>query len=209
MKVIVLGATGSVGRLAVASLLAQGHVVTAFARKPGKLGIAHPALRVRAGDAMDADSVSSAMAGQDAVVITLGAGASLTSRVRSVGTANVIAAMREHGVRRLVCQSTLGVGDSWDNLDFFWKYLMFGLLLRPAFRDHQRQEKMVRESELDWTIVRPSAFTDEQPGPDLKVDFPPGDRGLALKIARKEIAAFLLRCIDEASFLHRAVAISH
>jgi uncharacterized protein YbjT (DUF2867 family) len=82
------------------------------------------------------------------------------SLIRSQGTMNVIQAMQKHGVRRLICQSTLGAHESWSNLNFFWKRIMFGALLKPVFLDHELQEKLVRASGLDWTIVRPSAFAD-------------------------------------------------
>ncbi|MEJ2018804.1 MAG: NAD(P)H-binding protein, partial [Maritimibacter sp.] len=108
MKVIVIGATGSIGRLTVKNLLAEGHSVTAFARRPDRVGIEHSELTLRAGDARDAAAVTAAIRGQDAVVITLGAGASRRNKIRSEGTLAVIRAMQETGVRRLIVQSTLG-----------------------------------------------------------------------------------------------------
>jgi uncharacterized protein YbjT (DUF2867 family) len=209
MKVIVFGATGSVGRLAVDSLLADGHEVTAFARRPDALEISHPRLNRLAGNAMRLEEVCNAVAGQDAVVITLGSGSSRTSVVRSRGTGHIVKAMQRHGVDRLICQSTLGAGDSWSNLNFFWKRIMFGLLLRPIFLDHERQEQLVRESGLDWTIVRPSAFTDGPADGNYKVDIPAGERGLRLKISRADIAGFLAGCLRDTAFIHRAVGISH
>ena len=110
MKVIVFGATGTVGRLAVEELLKAGHSVTAFARAPQKLGQTNPKLRLVAGDAMRQSDVSAAVLGQDAVVVTLGAGMSRKSTIRSQGTMNIIKAMQAHGVRRLIAQSTLGNG---------------------------------------------------------------------------------------------------
>lgn len=160
MKVIVFGATGTVGRLAVARMLEDGHAVTAFARNPGTLKDAAPGLSRVAGNALSPADVSRAVQGHDAVVITLGSGMSRRGRIRSEGTLNVIQAMQEHGPRRLICQTTLGAHDSWETLNFFWKHIMFGLLLRPVFRDHERQEDLVRASGLDWTIVRPGAFAD-------------------------------------------------
>ena len=209
MNVIVFGATGTIGALAVRDMLAAGHKVTAFARNPGKLGLSDPNLRRVAGDARDPDAVRAAMAGHDAAVITLGAGMSRTSRIRSHGTLTIIRAMQETGVRRLICQSTLGAHDSWSNLNFFWKRIMFGALLRPVFHDHERQEDMVRASGLDWTIVRPSAFADGPATGAFKEDVRPGDRALSLKIARADIAAFLTRQLGEARYLRHAVGISN
>jgi uncharacterized protein YbjT (DUF2867 family) len=207
MKVIVFGATGTVGGHVVSRLCDEGHEVTAFSRRPGP-ATATPNLRHVNGDALDPDAVAAAVSGQDAVVITLGAGASRRSRVRSEGTLNVISAMHRHGVRRLVCQSTLGAHESWGNLDFFWKRVMFGALLRPVFLDHERQEQLVRASGLDWTIVRPSAFQDAPEAGDYIEDVAPTRRDLRLKIAIPDIAAFLARQLREDRYLHRAVGIT-
>lgn len=208
MKVIVIGATGTVGKLAVEKLLEGGHAVTAFARSSGKLDIVHPNLTPAAGDATEPQAVADAIAGHDAVVVTLGSGLSRKSVIRSAGTLNVIQAMQRHGVRRLICQTTLGAHESWSNLNFFWKRIMFGALLRPVFKDHELQESLVRASGLDWTIVRPGAFTDDPATGDFREDFPPSTRNLRLKISRADVAAFLARQLSDPRYRHRAVAIS-
>ncbi|MFK7755185.1 MAG: NAD(P)-dependent oxidoreductase [Sedimentitalea sp.] len=208
MKVIVIGATGTIGRLAVAQMLAQGHSVTAFSRNPNALDTDHPALTLAPGDVQDLQNLTAAVAGHDAVVITLG-NASLVSPIRSKGTLNVIRAMQNTGVSRLICQSTLGARESWSNLNFFWKRIMFGGLLRVVFRDHEVQEQLVEASGLDWTIVRPAAFVDGPATGTFKEAFPPTLRGLTLKISRSDIANFLTRQLSETSYHHRAVAISN
>ena len=209
MKTIIFGATGSVGRLAVERMLAEGHAVTAFARNPAKIGIEHANLSLFAGDAFDHEHVMKAVAGHDAVIVVLGAGARRNSTVRSQGTMHVIEAMHAHGVRRLVCQSTLGAHESWSNLNFFWKRIMFGMLLRPVFLDHELQEKLVRASGLDWTIVRPGAFTDGPATGGYREAFGPTVRNLALKITRADVAAFLSRQLTDRAYLQHAVAISN
>jgi uncharacterized protein YbjT (DUF2867 family) len=206
MNVIVFGATGSIGRPSVRALLDKGHAVTAFARRPERLGFADPALRLVRGDATDDADVAAAMPGHDAAVVTVGAGRQ--GGVRAPATLNVIRAMQAHGVRRLICQSTLGAHDSRGNLDWFWKHVMFGALLRPAFRDHELQESLVRASGLDWTIVRPSAFTDDPAGCSFREDFGSEDRSLKLRISRADVAGFLVRQIGETRYLRQAVGIS-
>ncbi len=209
MKVIVFGATGTVGRLAVKDMLAAGHQVTAFARNPKKLLSGAPGLTLSAGDAMNPNDVAAAIEGHDAVVVALGSGMSRKSKIRSEGTLNVIRGMQKHGVRRLIVQSTLGAHESWSNLNFFWKRIMFGALLRPVFLDHELQETIVAASGLDWTIVRPGAFTDEPAKGGYKEDFGPAERRLSLKIPRADLAAFLNRQLTEVTYLGRAVAISN
>lgn len=208
MKVIVVGATGTIGRLAVHEMLAAGHKVTAFCRTPQSLEIEHSNLTQYPGDVLVQEDIDQAVAGQDAVIVALG-NSSLVSPIRSEGTANVISAMQKAGVSRLICQSTLGAQESWSNLNFFWKRIMFGGLLRVVFRDHERQERLVEDSGLNWTIVRPGAFTDGPATGRFKEAFPPTLRGLKLKIARSDVAQFLTRQLTDVQYVNRAVAISN
>jgi putative NADH-flavin reductase len=207
MKVVIFGATGSVGRLMVAQALEEGHTVTAFARDPAKLSITHPNLRVIQGDAMDPAAVEQAVRGQDAVVCALGAGAKGT--IRSEGTRNIVAAMERAGVRRLVCQSSLGVGDSRENLNFFWKYVMFGMLLREAYADHVAQESQVMRSALDWTIVRPGAFTDGPRTGRYRHGFAADDKAITFKVSRADVAEFMLKQLTDRSYLRKTPALSY
>ena len=209
MKTIVFGASGTIGKLAVQQMLKDGHEVTAFARNPQKLAINDPKLTYVAGDALSASSVADAVKGHNAVVITLGSGMSRKSVIRSQGTLNVIQAMQQHGVERLICQSTLGAHESWSNLNFFWKRIMFGALIRPVFLDHELQENFVRASGLEWTIVRPGAFSDGPATGAFKEDIKPKDRALTLKISRADIAKFLSRQLSDLRYAHRAVGISN
>lgn len=207
MKLIIFGSTGSIGRQLVNQALEQGHTVTAFARDASKIAINHNNLRIALGDVMDPASVESAVQGHDAVLCSLGAGRKGT--VRSVGTRNIISAMGRVGVRRFICQSTLGAGDSRGNLNAFWKYIMFGLLLRPAYADHIRQESYVRQSRLDWTIVRPGAFTDGARTGQYRHGFPGTDRTTKLKISRTDVADFMLKQLADDTYLHKAPGISY
>lgn len=208
MKTIVFGATGTIGRLTVRQLLSEGHTVTAFARNPHKLGFTDPNLAMFSGDASDAGDVSNAIKEHDVVVITLGSGMSRKSTIRSVGTMNVIRGMQKQGVDRLICQSTLGAHESWSNLNFFWKRIMFSFLLRPVFKDHELQENLVRASGLNYTIVRPSAFTDDIANGGFNIDVKPTERKLSLKIPRGDVAAFLARQVSDLTYSGRAVGIS-
>lgn len=106
-----------------------------------------------------------------------------------------------------MCQSTLGVGSSRPNLNLWWKYVMFGALLRPAYADHVRQESVMENSDLDWTIVRPSAFADTSAGP-VGHGFGGSQTGLRLKNSRADVAAFLLAQVEDGTYLRRAVSVS-
>lgn len=207
MKLIIFGATGSLGRHLVDRALDQGHDVTAFSRDPSVLAREHPRLAHFTGDALDPDAVHEAVAGHDAVLFALGAGRKGT--VRAEGVRNAIDAMGRHGVRRLVCATTLGAGDSRANLNFFWKRIMFGLLLRQAFADHEAQEAFIRQSELDWIIVRPGAYTDGPATGEYRVGFSKTARKLALKVSRADVAEFMLKQLASDTYLHQAPGLSY
>ncbi|MEI7057671.1 SDR family oxidoreductase [Nocardioides sp. CCNWLW239] len=205
MNITVFGATGTIGRLVVDQALAAGHHVTAFTRDAARVTAAHDRLHVVVGDVTDPAACLPAVKDADAVIVTLGAGRK--GEIREAGTRAVVTAMREAGVRRLVCQTTLGVGSSRANLDLFWKYVMFGALLRAAYADHVRQEAVVEASGLDWTTVRPSAFADQSPAP-VRHGFGGSESGLRLKIARADVAAFVLAQVEDETYLRRPVSIS-
>ena len=207
MKLLIFGSTGSIGRQLVKQALEHRHIVTAFARDPLKLGVKHDNLKVVQGDVMDWPSVEKAVEGQDAVLCSLGAGAKGT--VRSGGTGNIIRAMEKAGVRRFICQSTLGVGDSWDNLSFLWKYIMFRGLLRQAYADHVSQENYVKQSHLDWTIVRPAAFTDGNHSCEYRHGFAGTDKTTRLKISRADVADFMLKQLTDDTYLHKTPGLSY
>jgi uncharacterized protein YbjT (DUF2867 family) len=215
MKVLVLGATGGSGRGAVAQLLADGHEVTAFVRRPGELP-EHPRLRYHAGDAMSASDVDRAVQGHDAVVIALGIrenpfrvrllGAARTPiNIRSAGTRHAIAAMQKHGVRRLIVQSSYGVGATRERLRLI-DALFFELLLKPQITDTELQERAVIESDLDWVIVQPVHLT------DAADDAAPFDsvsgETRATSVSRRSVGRYIAHAVARPELVHASVALS-
>lgn len=208
MKLIIFGSTGSVGRHIVKQALMLGHEVTAFARtRDNLMDIDDPKFRFYKGDVLDLESVQLAVTGHEAVLCALGAGREC--HVRAKGTHNIIQAMEHAGVDRLICQSTLGAGDSRGNLNFFWKHIMFGWFLKDAFLDHERQEQFVRRSNLTWTIVRPAAFQDGKATGNYKHGFSPYEKNLTLKISRADVAHFLLMQVTSDQYLRQAPGLSY
>ncbi len=208
MKVLVIGASGTIGQHLVQQSLKEGHQVTAFCRDPSRLD-AHPNLVPFAGDAGVYADVLSAMNGQETVIIVLGSGKKRTGNIRSLGTKHVVQAMRTEGVKRLICQTTLGCGDSHATLNFFWKYIMFGWFLKAVFLDHEAQEKVVKESGLDWTLIRPGAFMD---GPQTGVYYHGNltqSNKLKLKVSRQDVADFLVKQIHSTQYLFKTPGLSY
>lgn len=215
-RILVVGASRGTGLATVKQLLDQGNRVTAFSRGAGSLEIQSERLQLLEGDAANPRDVDAAVKGHDAVVVTLGIsdnplrvrllGAGSTPvDVRSRGTANVIAAMRKHGVRRLVVQTTFGVGATRDQLGWMDR-LFFNLLLKPQIADTEIQNEAVIASDLDWVIAQPVHLTEdaESPMPFLSTD---GTTG-AMKVSRASVAKFLAQAATHADYVGRSVAVS-
>jgi putative NADH-flavin reductase len=212
MRILVFGATGGTGRQLVAQALADGHDVTAFGRNPAAAETSHPSLRIVRGDAMDPAVVERIMPGHDAVISVLGAPATRTGRVRSDGTRNIVHAMERVGIRRFVCQTSLGYGDSQQVLDrtpFYFKYVIVPFVLRAGFADHQRQEGVIKESRLDWIIVRPGSLTDGPHTGAYRHGFPASDTTIKAKVSRADVADFMLKQLADDTYLRKTPGISY
>ena len=163
MKLLVIGASQGTGALCVKSALAKGHAVSAFSRTPAKLEVTHPALTKIAGDFHDAASVRAAVAGHDAVIICASPSSLRTIKEQpdyfSRGTQHCIDAMKEHGVKRLVVLSAHGAGETKQLASWLPKTLIIDGVLKGFFRDHEVQERMTKDSGLDFVIARPTRLT--------------------------------------------------
>jgi putative NADH-flavin reductase len=209
MKLLVIGASQGTGALCVKSGLAKGHSVTAFARSPGKLLLEHPKLTRVAGSFHDAAQVDAAVAGQDAVIIT----ASSTSLQGfkdkpdyfSHGTRLVIEAMKTHGVKRLVVLSAMGVGESRNRMNFIVRALMIDGFLKLAFADHEVQERLVRESGLEWVLARPPRLTNGAARGAYETSLT--DSKVPMSISRADLADFLVIACESEKFVGHAVAL--
>jgi uncharacterized protein YbjT (DUF2867 family) len=214
MRVLVVGASGGTGREVVRALLARGHEVTAMARTAERLADA-PGLTRHVGDALRAPDVDAVMSGHDAVVVTLGIPenplrvrlglAKAPIDLRSRGTANVIDAMHRCGVRRLVVQTSYGVGSSRDQLPLKWA-LIFAALLRPQIDDTEVQEAAVRASGLDWTLVQPVGLVDVPTG---RPTFTSREgRVQAMSVARCDVAEVIAGSVAGGDDVGATVAVS-
>lgn len=164
MKILVIGATGGTGQAIVREALARGHDVTALVRSRAKAHPLLPGIEMVEGDARDNAAVTGALTGCDAVISALGTRKISFIRrvtVMSDATRAVVVAMNERGVRRLVCITGVGAGDSAGHGGFVYDRLIKPVFLRTIYQDKDRQEAIIRTSDLDWVIVRPTVLTDK------------------------------------------------
>lgn len=206
-RILILGATGGTGRQVVEQAVAKGFDVTVLVRDAAKLS-ATQAVRVLTGDLVaDPAVLDSAVPNQDAVICTLGVGRSFRSRgLMSRIAPAVVAALERHGVRRLIFTSAFGVGTTRRDTPLLPR-IFIATLLRDIYADKQAGEATVQGSALDWTIVYPAGLTN---GPRTGT-YRAGEH-LALfgfpRIARADVADFLLRQVDDGSFIRKGVLVA-
>ncbi len=201
MNLVVLGATGGTGRIVVEQALAAGHTVTALVRSPERLALRNPNLHVIAGQATDPSAVSRALDGADALISTLGGSGSLISD----STQAIIDAAPKAGVSRVVVLSSFLV--ERDRFDPVTR-LLTGLAMGSMIKDKSAGEKALRESDLDWTIVYASGLTDGPPSGSVVVLTEGSKWSLSQRIARADVAAWLVQAATSPETSRRSVSIT-
>jgi putative NADH-flavin reductase len=206
MKVIIFGASGKTGKYLVEQALTDGHEVTAFVRDESKLDIAHENLTNFVGDVLTFETVSESLEGQEIVICSLGTSDLGDTTLRTKGTKNIVEAMSVNDANRLFVISAMGVGESWKSLSFFSKAL-FATLLRSSRIDHEAQEEIVMNTNLDWTIVRPSGLMDTP----ITGIYDVGENIAAKtsRIARADVSDFIIKEIKNNSYVKKAITITN
>lgn len=209
MKLAVLGATGLTGGLVVAEALARGDEVAALVRDPRRVSLEHPRLTVLAGSPTAAADVERCVRGADAVIHCLGIGGtgdgSPTTLV-SDSVKVVLAAMKSHGVPRIVCMSNVGAGGSGTWVANRIVIPLFVRWLRPILEDKDRMEAALRESDLAWVSVRLPNIIE---GPEKPLRVSDDGRGIGLSITATSAARFLLACASAPDFVRATPSISN
>jgi uncharacterized protein YbjT (DUF2867 family) len=209
LRILIIGATGGTGRELVRQALEQGHQVTALVRKPKKMKLEHPNLRVVKGNVRDYDSIESAMRGQSAVLCALGTKRFFfPNRVVSNGTANILRAMKSCNVPRLVCESSLGIGNTVGRLGLLYTFFVVPLILPFIFYDKVRQEKLIEESDSDWVIVRPAVLSNAPARGRYRHGRNVGNYLWTNRIARGDVADFMLKQLTDDDYIGSAVGVA-
>ncbi len=203
MKVAIFGASGKTGILTVFQALDKGYEVTAFARNPEKVTIRHKNLTTIQGNILEYEKVKSAVTGQDGVISTLGIEGRKYSTELSEGTANIIRAMKETGVKRFICMSSAGI--LGNDAGFIFGKIFLPLFLKQVFEDKKRQMKVIQESDLEWIIIRPTGLTDipKTGKAKIRTGIPMGRT-----VPRADVADFMLKLLTDKQYDHQMPSIS-
>ncbi len=210
MKILVFGSTGATGQQIVKQALQLGYKVTAFARDPSKVILKHEKLSIVKGDILDYDSIEKAVQSHNAVMSALGIRTFKKNSIMSDGTRNIIKAMQQQNIKRFICMSSIGVGNSKEQqsgLGFLYNKILIPYLMKNMFNDKELQEQIIQESNLNWTIVRPTRLTNGEKTGNYKA-FSYNERNYNPKISRADVAGFMLEILNNDKYIKECVSIS-
>lgn len=205
MRVLIIGASKGIGLETTRQALDAGHDVRALARSATAIAVSNPSLEKMRGDALKTKNVEAALVGVDVVIQTLGVGLGDLFRpvhLFSDATRVLIAAMRRQGVKRLICVTGFGAGDSRASISCLQR-LPFQIVFGRAYDDKSLQEQLIKESELDWTIARPGVLTSGPRTGHYRIlsEAPQWRNGI---ISRADVAEFLVRQIGDQTYIRKA-----
>jgi putative NADH-flavin reductase len=221
MKLTIVAATGGIGRQILDQAVAAGHEVTAVVRNPKNLSQPVPAVTADLAAGVDPAVLESALGGADAVLSGLGPRSNAEAGIASRGTRAIIAAMQATGVRRLVVVSAAPIGTvpspgrpeppRHDPGDGFFMRHLFSHVAKTLFREHYADlavmEDLVRDSGLDWTLVRPPRLTDGPLTGRYRTAFGRNIRG-GWKVSRADVADYMLRVLDQPETIKQIVGMA-
>jgi putative NADH-flavin reductase len=201
-RVLIIGASKGIGLETTRQALEAGHSVRALARSATRISLPNPKLEKVRGDALKSEDVEAALNGVDVVIQTLGV--SLGDLFRPVhlfsdATQVLLAAMKGQGVKRLICVTGFGAGDSRASISCLQR-VPFQLLFGRAYDDKSLQERLIKKSSLDWTIARPGILTSGRRTGRYRIIDEPSQWRNGI-ISRADVAEFLVQQIEEQTYI--------
>jgi putative NADH-flavin reductase len=204
MNIVVFGGTGDVGQEIVSKLIDQDKKVAVLTRQSKQ---SSDKITYVVGNVLDYNSVETCIENSDQIIIALGFNNSATDTM-SKGTQNILNAMKVKNCNRVVCLSAQGVGDSWDYMPREFKEMVTNNpVLDASFKDHSIQEEIIKSSEFEWTIVRPTEIIDSVESKTFTINYP--TESSTFQISKYDVAQFIIDQLADNKFSRRTVMITN
>jgi len=215
MKILILGANGRTGRRIVDECIKRNHEVHALVRMADSLAPAN-GLRIFEGSCLDYKTLDRALTGTQAVVCTLNISRQSDfpwARLKAPKTlisdtiAMLIPLMHAHGISRIITVSASGVGDSEGQLPGWFRWLIRNSNIMYGYEDHARQEKILSNSDLEWTILRPVGLTNSEKNASVHL-CRAAEKPSSMMIPRQAVASFIVEALEQHKLIQETVTIS-
>jgi putative NADH-flavin reductase len=209
MKIAIFGATGKTGQHLVQQALDADYEVAALVRNPAKLTLQHDHLKVIQGDVLNDAAIETVIKNAEAVISVLGPSSNKPEYLISQGTDKILTAMKRHNVQRLIISAGAGVRDPQDKIGVMDKVIggLLHLVSKNVVEDMKQVVEKVRQSDREWTIVRVPMLTDDEKQNSLRVGYL--GQGVGIRLARADMAAFMLKQLQDTAHLRQAPVISN
>ena len=208
MKIFIVGGTGGTGRQIIEQALLENHLVTALVRNPVKLKIDHPNLKIVKGNILEPDTFEKAIKENEVVISALGHKRFfIKTNILSEGTKNIVNAMEKHKVKRFICITSMGVNDSRFRLGLYYTLFVIPVILLFYFLDKEKQERIIQQSSLDWTIVRPGQLTNGKKRTTYRHGPKLGSYIFTKMISRADVAHFILSELKNGNYIKKSPSI--
>lgn len=211
MKIAVFGSTGPSGQLFIKYALEQGHSVNAFARNPSKINLLNNNLEIIKSDLNDIQAIGQAITGVDAVVSLMGPlGNDKRNSELGDGYINIIDAMKKNYVNRIIALGTASIKAEEDRPVFKFRFLvaMVRRIIPGSYNEIVRIGNIVRNSGLDWTLVRVAILTDRNAGGEIRTGYY-GRGKLRMTISRADLAKYFVTQLEDRTYIRKAPAVSN
>jgi len=210
MKLLIIGSTGRTGKELIKQGLAQGHYITALARKPAKIKIKNKNLKIVKGNVLKLETLEKAFENQDVILSALGhKRLIIKTNILSEGTKNIITAMKKNGIKRLICITSLGINDSRFKLGLYYTFFVIPFIIAFYFHDKSKQEKLIMQSNLEWTIIRPGMLTNGRLTKKYQHGAGLGSYFMTKMISRANLAHFMLDQVADNTYLDKITGITN
>jgi len=216
MHILVLGGTGRTGRLVIDEALKRGYKVSVVVSHEYRLKHDPKLLDVHEGTPLNKYTLAEAMKGCDAIISTLNisrmsdfpwAALRTSEDFLSVSMKNILEASAEQKVKRIIITSAWGVGETWKDIPFWFRWLVNNSNIHYAYYEHERQEELLKNSDTEWTAVRPAGLTDSMKEREIKVSLNNSPKP-SLTISRLNTAKFMLDVLEKGLYIRQCPVIS-
>lgn len=210
-NVTIFGGTGETGLLVVKKALAKGYGVTVYARSPSKITFEHHNLDVITGELDDFDEIKRAVQATNAVISVLGPKAKTKGTKISEGTKNIVSAMEQTRVKRLIATATPVFKVKED--EFQWSFAFEDFIMKNLYKNKYQDiietGKIITGSNLDWTLVRLPMLSSKPATGNLNIGYPGDGNVHFFSLSKEDLADFLVQQVENRSFFGKAPVISN